>query len=261
MDTNTDKSNLFSLSGKTAIVTGASSGLGHQFAKALGAMGADVVIAARRMEKLEKVAEEVRGLGVKCTPIQCDVSKEEEIKNVVDKTISEYGKIDILVNNAGTASTGNAENIELAEWNRVLNIDLTAVFLFAKYAGKHMIEKKYGKVINIASIAGIVGFDTFATSAYSSAKGGVVNLTRALAAEWGKHNITVNAIAPGFFPSEMTEKFVADPNMLAYVKSMTSMDRWGKDGELNGALIYLSSNASSYMTGQVMAVDGGWTAI
>ena len=252
---------IFDLTGKTAIITGASSGLGIQFANALSEAGANVVIAARRMDKLQQVAEKINTAGGKCLPLICDVSKEEDIKNVIEKTIQEFGKIDILVNNAGTASTGNAENLELEEWNRVINIDLTAVFLFSKYTAKHMIEKNYGKIISTASIAGFIGFDNFATSAYSAAKGGVVNLTRALATEWGKHNITVNAIAPGFFPSEMTQAFVDDQNMLAYIKSMTALDRWGKDGELNGALLYLASDASSYTTGQTICVDGGWTAV
>ena len=254
-------SSIFDLSGKIAIVTGASSGLGYQFAKALSAAGATVAIAARREDKLESLKNEIESSGGKCLVLKCDVANEDDIKNAVEKTINEFGKIDILINNAGTASQGNAEDMDLAEWNRVLSIDLTGIFLFAKYVGKHMIENKYGKIVNTASIAGLVAFDTFATSAYSTAKGGVVNLTRALAAEWGKHNITVNAIAPGFFPSEMTQAFTEDPNMLAYVKSMTALNRWGKDGELNGAMIYLSSDTSSYTTGQIIAVDGGWTAV
>jgi NAD(P)-dependent dehydrogenase (short-subunit alcohol dehydrogenase family) len=251
---------IFNLKGKVAIVTGASSGLGTQFAKALAKQGATVVIVARRVEKLEKLAEEIKQLGVDCLPIMCDVTEEDDIKTAVEGTIKEFGKIDILVNNAGVASTGPTEDFPVEEWEKVINTNLTGVFLFSKHVGKHMIENKYGKIINISSIAGFLGFEGMSTAAYSASKGAVVNLTRALADEWGKYNIYVNSIAPGFFPSEMTQAYTDNDQFTGYVKSRTSLDRWGKDGELNGALIYFASDASSYTTGQILPVDGGWTA-
>ncbi len=251
---------LFRLDGKTAVVTGASSGIGAQFAKALAGQGADVAVVARRLDRLEALAEEIRALGAKCLPIQCDVTVEEEVAKAVDAVMAEFGKIDILVNNAGVAETAPTESTTLESWNKVIGTNLTGVFLFSKHVGKHMIEKKYGKIINTSSIAGFLGFEGMSTAAYSASKGAVVNFTRALADEWGKYNIYVNSIAPGFFPSEMTQAFVDNEGFQAYVKSRTSLDRWGKDGELDGALIYFASDASSYTTGQILAVDGGWTA-
>lgn len=252
--------NIFDLTGKKAIVTGASSGLGAQFAKALAGQGADVAILARRFERLQTLAEEINAMGVKCIPVQCDVTVESQVEEAVNKIAAEFGQIDILVNNAGVAGVGATEDLPLEEWNRVITTNLTGVFLVAKHVARKMKEKNVGSIINISSIAGFVSFEGMSVAAYGASKGGVVNLTRNLASEWGKYGIRVNSIAPGFFPSEMTQAFVEDPNMLAYVKSRTALDRWGKEGELNGLLIYLASDASSYTTGQNIAVDGGWLA-
>lgn len=251
---------IFNLKDKTALVTGASSGLGVQFAKALAGQGVNVVLVARRLERLQQVVKEVEALGVRALAVKADVMNEAEVEEAVDAAIREFGKIDILVNNAGYAATGPTEDFSIEEWNKVVGTNLTGVFLFAKHVGKHMIKAQYGRIVNIASIAGFLGFEGMSTAAYAASKGGVVNLTRALADEWGKYNIHVNAIAPGFFPSEMTEAFVNDPGMNAYVQSRTSLDRWGRDGELNGALLYFASDASTYTTGQILPVDGGWTA-
>lgn len=252
--------NLFDLSGKKAIVTGASSGLGTQFAKALATQGADVAILARRVDRLESLAEEIREMGVKCLPIRCDVTVESQIEEAVNNVAAEFGQIDILVNNAGVVGAGPTEDLALEEWNRIITTNLTGVFLMAKHVARKMKERNSGSIINISSIAGFVSFEGLSVAAYGASKGGVVNLTRYLAAEWGKYGIRVNSIAPGFFPSEMTQAFVDDPNMLAYIKSRTALDRWGKEGELDGLLIYLASDASSYTTGQNIAVDGGWLA-
>lgn len=252
--------NIFDLTGKKAIVTGASSGLGAQFAKALAGQGADVAILARRFERLQTLAEEINAMGVKCIPVQCDVTVESQVEEAVNKIAAEFGQIDILVNNAGVAGVGATEDLPLEEWNRIITTNLTGVFLVAKHVARKMKEKNVGSIINISSIAGFVSFEGMSVAAYGASKGGVVNLTRNLASEWGKYGIRVNSIAPGFFPSEMTQAFVEDPNMLAYVKSRTALDRWGKEGELNGLLIYLASDASSYTTGQNIAVDGGWLA-
>lgn len=253
--------NIFSLDGKVAIVTGASSGLGVQFAKALSNYGAKVVISARRLEKLEAVKQEIENSGGEVFPVQCDVNNEEDIANVVSKTLEKYGQIDILVNNAGVADMSKAEDIEADAWDRVVDTNLKGVAMFSKHVARHMLEKEYGKIINIASMFGALGNEFVPASAYHASKGGVVNLTRAHAGEWSKHGITVNAIGPGFFPSEMTQPIEGNEPFEAYLKSRCAMDRWGRDGEIDGALIYLASDASSYTTGQTLYVDGGWTAV
>ncbi|MFW5720368.1 MAG: glucose 1-dehydrogenase [Candidatus Dojkabacteria bacterium] len=253
-------SDIFNLQGKTAIVTGASSGLGVQFAKALARFGANVVICARRQEKLESTQSEIEALGASCLAIQCDVNNTDDIVNVVTKTLEKFGQIDILVNNAGVAGMSKAEELPEDEWDNVVNTDLRAVMMFSKHVGKHMVERGYGRIVNIASMFGVLGNEFIPASAYHAAKGGVVNLTRALAGEWGIKGITVNAIGPGFFESEMTQPIEGNEPFEAYLKARCPMDRWGKEGELDGALIYLASDAASYTNGQVICVDGGWTA-
>ncbi len=252
---------LFDLTGKVAIVTGASSGLGVQFAKALATQGADIVIVARRMEKLQAVQKEIEGMGRKCLAVQCDVNKEAEIKSAVEQTIKEFGKIDILVNNAGVSAIAPAESMTEEQWDSVLNTNLKSVFLFSKNVAPQMIKQKYGKIISTSSMFGLVGNTAFTVCNYHASKSGVIGLTKALAAEWAKHNITVNAIGPGFFESEMTAAAIHTPEFEGYVKMSCPMQRTGKTGELDGALIYLASDASSYITGQILAVDGGWTAV
>ncbi|MDK2821575.1 MAG: hypothetical protein PWP31_1540 [Clostridia bacterium] len=253
--------NLFNLEGKVAIVTGASSGLGVQFAKALASQGADLVIVARRYERLVELCQSIKEMGRKCLPVTCDVTKETDVTEVVKKALNEFGKIDILVNNAGVAGGDVAENLSEEDWNKVLNTNLKGVFLFAKHVGKHMKERGYGKIINIASMFGAVGNMAIPALAYHASKGGVINLTRALAGEWAKYGINVNAIGPGFFESEMTQDIIHEENFLNFLKSRCPMQRLGKPGELNGILIYLASDASSYTNGQTIFVDGGWTAV
>jgi NAD(P)-dependent dehydrogenase (short-subunit alcohol dehydrogenase family) len=252
---------LFDISGKTALLTGASSGLGVQFAKALAGHGADVVIAARRLERLEKLAEEIRQTGRKCLPVQCDVTKTSDIETAVEKTIKEFGKVDILVNNAGVAEVSPAEKHTDEQWDKVMDTNIRGVFLFARTVGSAMIKRNYGKIINIASMYGLVANTYSKNVSYHSSKGAVILLTRALAAEWAEHNITVNAIGPGFFISEMTQGAASDEQFEKFVGFRCPMGRMGRPGELDGALLFLASDASSYVTGQTIFVDGGWTAV
>ena len=251
----------FDIREQTAIVTGASSGLGVTFAETLAERGVNMVIAARRYEKLIKVAEDISSkYGVKVVPVQVDVSQEEQVINMMKTTIEKFGSIEILVNNAGAASLSPSVDMSLEEWKKVIDVNLTGVFLCARTAAREMIKKKYGKIVNIASIYGAVG-DIFPTAPYYASKGAVINLTRALAIEWAVYKINVNAIAPGFFPSEMTESVFRDEKALKYILSRTPLARTGESLDLKAALTYLASPASNYVTGQTIFVDGGWTAL
>ncbi len=251
---------MFNLKGKVAVVTGASSGLGVIFAEALAEMGANIELAARRIDKLNNVAEKIRSLNVKARPFQCDVSKQEEIQGMVDDTIKTFGRLDIIVNNAGVAAMSPATDISVDDWNKVVSVNMTGVFLCARTAARQMIKQgSGGKVVNIASVYGAVG-DVFPASPYYATKGAVINLTRDLAVEWAPYKIRVNAIAPGFFPSEMTDAIFQDPGYLEYIRKQTPLGRPGSPDDLKGAIVYLSSSASDYVTGQTVFVDGGWTA-
>jgi gluconate 5-dehydrogenase len=252
---------IFDLKGKVALVTGASSGLGVQFAKALAAQGADLAIMARRQAKLEEVKKNIEGLGVRCLAVKCDVLNNDEIKEAVAQIKKHYGRIDILVNNAGTARSNPAESQSDDDWNAVINTNLNSVYFVAREVGKVMIEQKYGKIINVGSIHSTVAMANSTLNAYCASKGGVKMLTKALAAEWAKYNITVNAIGPAYFPSEMTDAVLSNPDFDRVVKAYCPMGRPGKAGELDGAVVYFASDASSYTTGQLLSVDGGWTAV
>lgn len=252
---------IFDLTGKVAIVTGASSGLGVQFAKALATQGADVAIVARRLEKLTKIKSEIEALGVRCFAVKCDVTHIDEIKSAVESIKQHFGKIDILVNNAGVGLFGPAENQSDELWQTMIATNLNSVYFFSREVGKIMIENNYGKIINVGSIHSNVAMTGMPLSAYCTTKGGVLMLTKALAAEWAKYNITVNAIGPAYFPSEMTESVIEDKKFMQTIKTYCPMGRPGKTGELDGAVAYFASDASSYTTGQILSVDGGWTAI
>lgn len=251
----------FKLDGKSAIVTGVSSGLGIGFAEALAEAGADVIVAARREEKLRENANSISGATHrKILPFKCDVSEEKEIINMVAFAEKEFGKIDILVNNAGIAAAGPSTQMAKADWDKVIAVDITGVFLCAKHVINSMISKKVsGRIINIASIYGLFG-DILPAAPYYACKGAVVNLTRALAIEFSQSGIRVNAIAPGFFPSEMTSDALKDPNLKGHIESRTPMGRLGEVSELKGAAVFLASDASSYVTGDIIAVDGGWSS-
>jgi gluconate 5-dehydrogenase len=252
---------MFELNGKIALVTGASSGLGVQFAKALARQGADIAICARRMEKLEQTKQTIEGMGVRCFATRCDVLDVQSIKDMVAAVVAEYGRIDILVNNAGVARVAPAESQSDEDWLAVINTNLNGVYYVAREVGAQMIKQNYGKIINLGSIHSNVSMPGMPISGYCTAKGGVRMLTKDLANEWAQYNITVNAIGPSYFESEMTESAVDDPAFAQVLKTYCPMGRLGKPGELDGAIIYFASDASSFTTGQLLQIDGGWTAI
>ena len=251
----------FNIKGQTAIVTGASSGLGVTFAEALAECGANVILAARRIDRLEKLADTLaRKHDVKAIPVKTDVSQESDVLRMVKAAIEQFGSIEILVNNAGIASLSPSVDMSMEEWKRVIDVNLTGVFLCARTVAREMMKRSYGKIVNIASIYGAVG-DIFYAAPYYASKGAVINLTRAFAIEWAQHKINVNAIAPGFFPSEMTEQVFKDENALKHILSRTPLGRTGEPSDLKAVLLYLVSRASNYVTGQTIFVDGGWTAL
>jgi NAD(P)-dependent dehydrogenase (short-subunit alcohol dehydrogenase family) len=250
---------MLSLKGKVAVVTGGSSGLGVTFAQALAEVGANIVLAARRIDKMNEVRDDLTRLGVKVRSVKCDVSDQEQVQSLVDETLKTFGRLDIIVNNAGVAAMSPATEIAIEEWNRVVSVNLTGTFLCARTAAKQMMKRGGGKIINIASIYGAVG-DVFPASPYYATKGAVINLTRDLAVEWAPFKINVNAIAPGFFPSEMTEGIFQDPHYLEYINKQTPLGRTGNPDDLKGAIVFLASQASDYVTGQTLFVDGGWTS-
>jgi gluconate 5-dehydrogenase len=254
---------LFDLTGKVALVTGGSRGLGLQMAEALGELGAKVAITARKAAELHEAVAHLRGLGIDGVPIVCDMSKPQDIAPAVATAIEALGPIDILVNNAGTTWGAATVDHPLEAWNKVIDLNLTAMFVVTQEVGKRcMVPRRQGKVINIASILGLVGggdHGRMATIAYNTSKGGVVNFTRSLAAEWAEHNINVNAIAPGFFPTKMTKGLME--TMGNAVAEKAPLKRVGGPEDLKGATLLFASDACSFITGQILAVDGGVTAI
>ena len=255
---------LFGLQGKTALVTGASGGLGVEFARALAVAGADVVVLARRKERLRQVALEIEKLGVRCMPLAADLTVDEEMEGALQQVDAELGGVDILVNNAGVAPFGKAERQTREQWDSALAVNLTAPFLLSQHVARRMIERgEGGRIINISSVMGEVASSIFPTVGYNATKGAMTNLTRQLAVEWARHNITVNAIAPAWFPTEMNrDPAIGDinPKYKQRMEHFTPMGRLGSEGELMGAVIYLASPAASYVTGTVLHVDGGWLA-
>ena len=254
-------SQLFDLTGKVALITGASSGLGVQFAKALAKQGANIVIAARRVEKLEAVKKEIESLGVECLSVRCDVVNNEDIVSMVAEIKERFKKVDILVNNAGIGGFVSATKQTDEHWLNMINLNLNSVYFVTREVGKLMIDQKYGKIINIGSLHSTVAMPGSPITAYNASKGGVAMLTKSLANEWARHNITVNTIAPAYFESEMTEDVIGGEYFDNIVKTYCPMRRVGRPGELDGALLYFASDASSYTTGQLLTVDGGWTTI
>ncbi len=255
--------NYFDLKDQVALVTGASAGLGVQMAKALASHGAKIVALARRKEKVEAVAKSIsEEFGVEAIGLQCDITNTKRVDEVIEDVLSRFGHIDILVNNAGTGAVGNAEDITDQQFENEMNIDLFGTFKMARaVAKKAMIPAQYGRIINIASMYGLVGNKIAGSSPYHAAKGGVVNLTRALAAEWGKHHITVNAICPGYFYTDLTRETLNSDFFQQNAKTMIPLERYGEEGELDTAVLFLSSPMSSYVTGVNLPVDGGYTAM
>jgi NAD(P)-dependent dehydrogenase (short-subunit alcohol dehydrogenase family) len=251
---------LFSLKGKTAIVTGGGRGLGQQIAVAYAEAGANIVVCSRNLDACQQFSDALKEKGVRSLAFKCDVSNPEDIQHVVDETMKEFGKIDILVNNSGTSWGAPALEMPADKWDIVMDINLKAIFLFSQAVGKIMVEQKTGKIINIASIAGIGGQDPLVMDAigYATSKGGVIAFTKDLAVKLAPYNVHVNAIAPGFFPTKMTK------GVLDYsgekILERTPAGRFGSDDDMKGPALFLASSASDYVFGHVLAVDGGTTA-
>jgi NAD(P)-dependent dehydrogenase (short-subunit alcohol dehydrogenase family) len=252
---------LFGLNGRVAVVTGASSGLGVGFARALAQAGANLVLAARRADRLESLAAELGEAGAEVLPVACDVTDPNQVEALKDACLERFGRADILVNNAGTTEIVPAENESEEAFLRVLNVNLNGAFYCAQRFGRVMLEAGQGSIINVASIFGFVASGSIPQAGYVASKGAVVNLTRELAAQWARRGVRVNGIAPGFFLSEMTEEMFSDERSMTWLRRKTPAGRPGEVEELAGAVIFLASDASSYVIGQTIAVDGGWTAI
>jgi NAD(P)-dependent dehydrogenase (short-subunit alcohol dehydrogenase family) len=246
------------LSGRVAIVTGASSGFGARFTRVLAAAGASVVAAARRLDRLEKLAEEVPGT----VPVRCDVASDADCRHLVDTALERFGRIDVLVNNAGASDApGRVESQDLDQFRAVVDVNLNAAFVLSSLVGPIMIGQRSGSVINIGSVHGQVGSSPNNQAAYVASKHGVVGFTRELALQWARHDVRANCIAPGYFETELTSAmFESEQSGLGWITRNTPMRRAGREGELDGALLFLASDASTYCTGQVITVDGGWTA-
>ena len=252
---------LFDLSGKTALVTGGSRGLGLQIAEALGEAGARVMLTSRKAGDLEEAAAQLRAKGITTDWVAADASQPAEIDRVVSDALQRLGHIDILVNNAGAAWGAPAEDHPLEAWDKVMNLNIRSIFLFSQAIGRMcMIPRRHGRIINLASIAGLGGNPPgMEMIAYNTSKGAVVNFTRALAAEWGEHSITVNALAPGFFPSKMTRSTLAEKGDALIASA--PLRRLGDDDDLKGATVLLASAAGKHITGQILAVDGGVSCV
>ncbi len=252
---------MFDLKGKVAVITGASSGLGRQMAKAFAKQGADLIVLARRVERLEELRKELEKLGGRVLPIRCDVTSSDDIKNAVRIAGQEFSKVDILVNCAGSSKDAGVLEMKDEEWDFTINTDLTSVFKMTRAFGNIMKKHKYGRIINIASMYGLVGNDEIPTIAYHASKGGVVNFTRAAAAELAKYNITVNCICPGYFYTELTTEVLNNDYFKKFADAHVPMKRYGNEGELNAGAIFLASNEASYVTGAVLPIDGGYTCV
>lgn len=252
---------MFNLNGQVAIVSGGGRGIGVKMAEGLAEAGANVVLCSRKKETCEKTAGELAKLGVKTLAMGCDVRSAKEIQGAVDAILKEFGRVDILVNNSGANWGATPEEYPQEGWQKVMETNLNGVFLFSQIAGRAMIRQKSGRIINIASVMGVVGTESEVAEAiaYSASKGAVITFTKDLAAKWAKYNIRVNAIAPGWFPTDMTEWVLGahGERILAHIP----MRRYGEADELKGAVVFLASGASNYVTGITLPVDGGYLAI
>ncbi len=252
-----DPLNVFRLDGKIALVTGASSGIGAQTVKLFSSLGAKVIAAARREDRLQDLANQYPDV----MAVRCDVGVEADCKNLVDSIINEFGKIDILINNAGISDPIPALEEDLDLFKRVIQIDLISCFHLAQLCAQHMeTQESGGAIVNVASIHGFVGSSPNNQPGYTAAKGGLINLTRELALEWARHGIRVNAIAPGYITTELTDEMIAGESGRKWIERNTPMRRPGEVTELDGAMLLLASDAGSYITGETIAIDGGWLA-
>ena len=251
---------LFDLNGRVALITGGSIGLGRQVAQAFAEMGADLVLCARQRQRCEQAAVELQQLGVRALAFACDVTNQDQVQEVVKTALAEFGHIDILVNNAGISWGAPFEQMLLSDWRKVLETNLTGTFLFSQAVGKAMISQHRGKIINMASIAGLGGAppDIVQASGYHASKGAVITLTKDLACKWAVHNSQVNAIAPGWFPTHMSDRVITHKKDA--ILSSIPQARFGGDDDLKGAAVFLASAASAYVTGHILIVDGGLSA-
>lgn len=250
---------LLDLTGRVAIVSGGSMGLGLQMAEGLAEMGASLALCARNKERCESTAEQFRNRGVQALALECDVKSRSAIQAVVDATLAKFGRIDILINNAGTSWGASVEEMTLEQWDKVLSTNLTGTFLFCQAVGKTMVAQKSGKIVNVASVAGLGGASAeLQAIGYHASKGGSIAFTKDLACKWAPHNIQVNAIAPGWFPTHMSQ-WVIDHHKESLLAKIPA-GRFGTDHDLKGAAVFLASAASAYVTGHVLVVDGGQTA-
>ena len=250
---------LFDLTGSVAIISGGSMGLGQQMAEGLAEMGANLVLCARKQARCEEVAAQLRSSGVQALALECDVRDQAAIRGVVNATLKKFGRIDILINSAGVSWAAPVEDTTLEQWDKVLSTNLTGTFLFCQAAGKAMLAQRSGKIINIASVAGLGGSSAeLQAIGYHASKGGVITFTKDLACKWAPHNIQVNAIAPGWFPTHMSERVIEHrkESLLTEIPA----NRFGSDDDLKGAAVFLASQASAYVTGHVLVVDGGQSA-
>lgn len=254
---------LFDLTGKTALITGGSRGLGLQMAEALAEQGAKVVLSSRKQADLDEAVAHLKARGFEASAIAADLSDANSIKPLVDEALARLGQIDVLINNAGATWGAPAEDYPVDAWDKVMNLNIRSIFMVSQEVGKRsMIPRKYGRIINIASIAGLAGNPpgTMQTIAYNTSKAAVINFTRTLAGEWGRYGITVNAIAPGFFPSKMTAGILQHIGEEKLAKG-SPLQRIGDDEDLKGAALLFASDAGKHITGQTLAVDGGVSAV
>ena len=252
---------MFNLKGRVAVITGASSGLGRSMAKAFSECGANLVILARRFDRLKELKKELEVNGTKVLAIECDVTSTEKVNKAAEITEKIFGKVDILVNCAGASRDKGVLEMSDEEWDFTITTDLTSVFKMTRAFGNIMKKNNYGRIINIASMYGLVGNTAMGTVAYHASKGGVVNFTRAVAAELAKFHITCNCICPGYFDTELTTNVLNTEEFTNYMKQTVPLGRYGKDGELNAAAIFLGSDEASYVTGTILTVDGGYTCV
>ena len=248
---------IFDLTGKTAIVTGTSRGLGQYFARALAKAGADLVITSRELSSLTEFRKEIETLGKKALPVRLDVLSQCDIENMVQTAIEEYGKIDILVNNAGLNIRKPSTEVSRQDWDTILDTNLKGSFFCSQAVGKEMIKRNYGKIINIGSCTCVFGMEGIA--AYTASRGAILSITRSLAAEWGKFGITVNVLAPGWFKTAQNAALYKNKEWLKYITERIPLNRPGRPNDLDGAVVFLASDASQYITGQMIMVDGGFT--